>query len=154
MSKSKIPSCAPPSPPDDACVAQRDARQARGMKWAEDCFGAELARVPQERASRFFEEAIELSQAAGLDKSSAMRLVEYVYGRPVGDPAQEAGGTQVALLILCEHLGISAGAEEHREFERVLSLAPEHMRKRQEYKASMGVASSCSPAGLKSGGEA
>ena len=134
----------------DACVAERDARQARGMQWAKDCFGDALAIVPQERASRFLEEAIELSQAAGLDRAAAMKLVEYVYGRPVGDVGQEVGGTQVALLILCEHLGVSAGAEERREFERVLGLSPEHMRKRQEYKASMGVGSSCGPLGASS----
>ena len=39
---------------------------------------------------RFLEEALELVQACGATASEAHQLVDYVYGRPVGEPAQEA----------------------------------------------------------------
>src|SRR5206468_12137232 len=47
------------------------------------------------------EEALELVQALGCTRSEAHQLVDYVFARPAGEPAQEAGGTVVTLAALC-----------------------------------------------------
>ena len=50
---------------------------------------------------RFVEEALALAQPCGATKSEAHQLVDYVYGRPVGEKAQEVGGVMVTLAALC-----------------------------------------------------
>jgi hypothetical protein len=66
-----------------------------------ECFGAEIAADRKERNHRFFEEATELVQACEMTRSEAHQLVDYVYGRPVGDAPQEVGAVMVTLAALC-----------------------------------------------------
>ena len=79
----------------------RGSLQSRVQPWLLACFGAVIAGDREERNHRFLEEALELVQACGCTSSEAHQLVDYVYGRPVGDPAQEAGGVMITLAALC-----------------------------------------------------
>jgi hypothetical protein len=107
-----------------------------GVKvWAEHCFGAVIARDKTERNYRFLEEALELVQSTGMTQDDAHQLVDYVFGRPVGDPKQETGGTLVTLALLCEAHGISMSDQGNIELLRI--LVPETMeriRKKQQGK--------------------
>ena len=47
------------------------------------------------------EEALELAQANGCSLQEAYALVDYVFGRAKGEPAQEVGGVMVTLASLC-----------------------------------------------------
>lgn len=69
--------------------------------WLLECFGPEIAADKVERNHRFIEEAVELVQSLGCTKEDVLMLVDYVYGRPLGDPPQEVGGVAVTLAALC-----------------------------------------------------
>jgi hypothetical protein len=69
--------------------------------WMLNCFGREISRDTVERNHRFLEEALELVQACGATAEEAHQLVDYVFNRPVGAPAQEVGGVMVTLAALC-----------------------------------------------------
>jgi hypothetical protein len=69
--------------------------------WVATAFGKEAADDVTERNHRFLEEALELVQSAGCTKYEAVQLVDYVYNRPAGEVAQEAGGTLSTLMALC-----------------------------------------------------
>lgn len=75
--------------------------QDRVMPWLQACFGQEIANDKTERNHRFLEESLELVQATGCTQSEAHQLVDYVFGRPVGEPVQEVGGVMVTLAALC-----------------------------------------------------
>lgn len=76
-------------------------------EWMLRCFGIEIAADKTERSHRFLEEALELVQAAGTSKEEALKLVDYVYGRPTGELHQEVGGTMVTLAALCQAQGMA-----------------------------------------------
>lgn len=90
---------------DDALQADQASPdvsfQWRVKPWMLRCFGLEIAIDGVERNHRFLEEALELVQACGCTASEAHQLVDYVFGRPIGDPMQEAGGVMVTLAALC-----------------------------------------------------
>lgn len=69
--------------------------------WTKYCFGLEVANDKTERNHRFLEEALELVQACGCTAEDAHKLVDYVFGRPVGERSQEVGGVMVTLAALC-----------------------------------------------------
>lgn len=75
--------------------------QSRVDPWLITCFGFEIARNREERNHRFLEESLELVQSLGCTQSEAHQLVDYVFNRPKGEPAQEAGGVMVTLAALC-----------------------------------------------------
>lgn len=75
--------------------------QQRVQPWMMACFGAEISADREERNHRFLEEALELVQSCGCTASEAHQLVDYVFCRPVGEPAQEVGGVMVTLAALC-----------------------------------------------------
>jgi hypothetical protein len=75
--------------------------QLRVEPWMDACFGPEISTDTQERNHRFLEEALELVQACDCTASEAHQLVDYVYGRSVGDKPQEVGGVMVTLAALC-----------------------------------------------------
>lgn len=81
--------------------------QAAVYEWMLRCFGAEISADKTERNHRFLEESLELVQSLGTTKEEALKLVDYVYGRPVGEPHQEVGGTMVTLAALCQANGMS-----------------------------------------------
>ena len=75
--------------------------QQRVAPWMDACFGPVISKDAVERNHRFLEESLELVQACGCTKSEAHQLVDYVYGRPVGEKSQEVGGVMVTLAALC-----------------------------------------------------
>lgn len=87
-------------------------------KWTVKAFGKEVAKDKVERNQRFLEEALELVQSLDLPKEDALKLVDYVYSRPKGEPSQEVGGVSVTLSNLCSandiFLDIAAETELYR----------------------------------------
>lgn len=94
--------------------------QDRVSKWAVDCFGLRDAMDPVMRPHRFLEEALELGQACGCSKREVLRILEYVYGRPVGEIEQEVGGVQVSLGVLCTAFNVNLEYCGEREFLRIV----------------------------------
>ena len=92
--------------------------QNRVAKWVRACFGPEVLENRIERNYRFLEEALELVQACGCTKEHATQLVDYVYGRPVGNREQEIGGVMVTLGALCAAQEIEMTAAGEIELER------------------------------------
>lgn len=87
---------------DVLCKAARaEPFQKRVRTWTVSCFGEVIAGDRTERSHRFIEEALELVQATGTTASEAHQLVDYVYGRPVGELRQEVGGALSTLAALC-----------------------------------------------------
>ena len=75
--------------------------QVNVARWLLSCFGKEIAIDKVERNQRFIEEALELVQACGGTREDCHMLVDYVFGRPIGEPQQEVGGVMVTLAALC-----------------------------------------------------
>ncbi|SFP62437.1 hypothetical protein [Sphingomonas rubra] len=93
--------------------------QARVQPWMLACFGEMIAGDREERNHRFLEEALELVQSTGCTASEAHQLVDYVFGRPVGEPAQEVGGTMVTLAALCLAHDLDMHAAAEMELARI-----------------------------------
>ncbi|MGE8449684.1 MAG: hypothetical protein ACN6OP_03465 [Pseudomonadales bacterium] len=113
-----------PQPPEQS------AFQARVQPWMLACFGAEIAANSQERNYRFLEEALELVQACGATQSEAHQLVDYVYGRPVGERAQEVGGVMVTLAALCLAQGLDMHEAGETELARIWTKVEQIRAKR------------------------
>lgn len=92
--------------------------QHKVVEWAVKCFGVEPVIDKVERADRFIEEALETYQACGQSKERAQRVMDYVYGRPVGDVRQELGGVMVTLATLANANGIILEDAAQLELER------------------------------------
>lgn len=75
--------------------------QSRVNEWLHACFAPEICADRTERNHRFLEESLELIQSGGCSASEAHQLVDYVFGRPVGEMKQEIGGVMVTLAALC-----------------------------------------------------
>lgn len=101
--------------------------------WMQKCFGAVISSDQKERNYRFLEEALELAQACECSKEDALKLVDYVYGRPVGEDNQEVGGVMVTLAALCSarHLFMDrcADTELHRIWRKMDQIRAKHETK-------------------------
>lgn len=123
------------------------AFQARVGGWMAQCFPPEVSEDLVERCDRFTEEALELVQAVGYSPERAHALVDYVFGRDVGDPPQEVGGVQVTLAALCNTAGLDMADAGEVELARI--LRPEiilKIRAKQAAKptgSALPVATSC-----------
>lgn len=95
------------------------------LAWMLDCFGEDVTYDKRERAIRFLEEAIELTQACGMTQDQAHALVKYVYNREVGEPEQEVGGVMVTLAALCAASSIDLTAAANTELGRIAELIPD-----------------------------
>ncbi|MDE1914696.1 MAG: hypothetical protein KGJ57_17650 [Sphingomonadales bacterium] len=96
------------------------AFQAGVDRWMDACFGAQIKADQLERADRFIEEALELAQTMpGFGADRARALVDYVFGRPVGEQVQEVGGVMVTLAALCNAAAIDMACAGERELARV-----------------------------------
>lgn len=96
-------------------MSENTSFQDRVAPWMQACFGPEISADIQERNHRFLEEALELVQAKGCTATEAHQLVDYVFGRDVGEPHQEVGGVMVTLAALC--LAASLDMDEAAEDE-------------------------------------
>lgn len=93
--------------------------QSRVNEWMQVCFGEEIGRDKLERNRRFLEESLELVQANGCSQREAHQLVDYVFGREVGQLTQEVGGVMVTLASLCEASDIDMVSCGRVELERI-----------------------------------
>lgn len=110
--------------------------QDKVAQWVEHCFGAKVARDKVERNHRFLEEALELVQSLGCTKDDALKLVDYVYGRPEGDPPQEVGGVTATLAALCSANDISMEVAARVELARIWTKV-DQIRAKQAAKPKM-----------------
>lgn len=107
--------------------------QQQVLPWLMECFGAMIAGDREERNHRFLEEALELVQSLGCSAADAHQLVEYVYGRPVGEPPQEVGGVMVTLAALCLANGLDMHQLADTELARVWTKV-DQIREKQKSK--------------------
>lgn len=129
----------------DAAIAALAARQpgaqtfqAGVSEWMGQCFLPSLYSNMTERGDRLLEEVLELLQAHGYDQGRVGTLVDYVFGRPVGEPAQEVGGVMVTLAGYCWVAGLDMHAAGDAELRRITQ--PEVMakiRRKQEAKNAL-----------------
>lgn len=127
--------------------------QERVAPWMDATFGAEISANVMERNSRFLEEAIELVQARGCTVSEAHQLVDYVFNRPAGEPAQEVGGVMVTLAALCLAASIDMHEAGETELARIWTEV-EQIRAKQAAKPKHAPPPECRvtasiPAGMK-----
>lgn len=107
-------SCRPTeATPQGQVVAHGLSFQKRVLNWLMECFSNEVCRDGVERNHRFLEELLELVQSLGCTRSEAHQLVDYVFGRPVGEPFQELGGVMVTMSALasCHDMDFEEAAE-------------------------------------------
>lgn len=100
-------------------AAAKSPFQARVDAWIQHCFGPEIGADRVERNHRFIEEALELVQSGGCTASEAHQLVDYVFGRPVGEMRQEVGGVMNTLAALCTANSIDLDVAAETELARV-----------------------------------
>lgn len=93
--------------------------QGRVARWMVACFPQAVIDDKLERSDRFLEESLELVQACGYSEDRAYALVDYVFGRPVGEPRQEVGGVRVTLSALCNAHDIAEGLAAEAELARI-----------------------------------
>lgn len=113
--------------PQPAAPAPASSFQDAVGKWMDQCFIPSLYSNMVERGDRLLEEVLELLQATGYDQKRVATLVNYVFGRPVGDPGQEVGGVMITLAGFCYVAGLDMHAEGQRELDRIRQ--PEVMAK-------------------------
>lgn len=101
--------------------------QAGVSAWMSECFATTVCTDITERGDRLLEEVLELLQSHGYDRARVPTLVGYVFGRPVGESAQEVGGVMVTLAAYCRAAGLDMHAEGARELARITE--PEVMAK-------------------------
>jgi hypothetical protein len=117
----------------------RDASFQAGVSaWMQQCFVQSLYSNMTERGDRLLEEVLELLQSSGYDPTRVPTLVDYVFARPVGEPAQEVGGVMVTLAGYCFIAGLDMHADGARELQRITQ--PDVMakiRRKQEAKNAL-----------------
>ncbi|WP_230382658.1 hypothetical protein [Pseudomonas putida] len=111
--------------------------QARVQPWLMQCFGEMIAGDREERNHRFLEEALELVQALGATAAEAHQLVDYVFGRAVGEPGQEVGGVMVTLAALCLANGLDMHQLAETELTRIWTKV-DAIRAKQASKPQFG----------------
>lgn len=121
-----------------SAMSERPVRQRLITKWAVDSFTEEEALSVEQRGLRLLEEAIELAQVCRVDKSMIHKLVDYVYGRPVGQIQQEIGGVGLTLLVLGEVAHVDVDLCEVVEIQRVLIKPKEFFAERNHQKNAAG----------------
>src|ERR1700689_974373 len=107
--------------------------QERVQDWLRACFTTEICRDRVQRNHRFLEEALELVQSLDCTASEAHQLVDYVFGRPVGEPTQELGGTIITLHALASANNMDVVAAGEIELVRVWTMI-DKIRTKQDAK--------------------
>lgn len=99
--------------------------QARVLPWMLECFGPAIPYDKQERGDRLLEEVLELLQSGGYDPARVAALRDYVWGRPVGEPSQEAGGVMVTLAAYCIAHDLDMTMAGEAELARIWTKVPQ-----------------------------
>lgn len=93
-----------------------------------------------ERSRRFIKVAAELVQSVGISEEEVLRIIKYVYSRPVGHVYNEFGGTAVTLLALAQVIGVDVQEALDAEVQRICRPEIiEKVRKSQERKIAEGI---------------
>lgn len=100
-------------------MAEVNDWQVRVRRWLLACFGQAIASDKTERNHRFVEESLELVQSLGATKEECLQLVNYVFDRSVGNPAQEVGGVMTTLAALCLANGLDMHDCGEKELLRI-----------------------------------
>ncbi len=108
--------------------------QHRVAEWMHRCFTPEITADRLERGDRLLEETLELLQSGGYPPERILALRDYVYGRPAGDPSQEAGGVMVTLAAYCSAHDLALDEATEIELSRISS--PEVIDKIREKQAA------------------
>jgi NTP pyrophosphatase (non-canonical NTP hydrolase) len=95
-----------------------DDFQNRVNDWVVKAFGYTTSVDKAERNHRFLEEALELVQALGCTAEEAHKLVDYTFGREVGEPTQEMGGVMLTLSALATANNLDMGSCSEEELKR------------------------------------
>ncbi|MGP0171241.1 hypothetical protein ACSVIJ_05085 [Pseudomonas sp. NCHU5208] len=112
--------------------------QSRVRTWMLECFGMHIAADRNERNHRFLEEALEYVQSCGCTESEALKLMRYVFGRPVGEQAQELGGVMVTLAALASAHDLNMHRAGEAELARIQQPeVMERIRQKQLSKPAM-----------------
>lgn len=117
---------------------ERESFQSRVAPWMQECFGPEISNDRVERGDRFLEEALELLQSGGYDKERVAALVDYVWSRPVGEPAQEVGGVMVTLAAYCLAHALDMHEAGETELARIWTKVPQIRAKQATKAAAIG----------------
>lgn len=108
--------------------------QQRVDHWMNICFPPAVSQDVEERNNRLIEEVIEFVQSRGYPKQYILRMVEHVYAKPPGDPAQEVGGVMVTLAVACTASGLDlqqcAETELERVYENIDRIRAKHAAKK------------------------
>lgn len=112
---------------------KEDNFQDRVKPWMLVCFGEVISGNKEERNHRFLEEALELVQACECTADEAHQLVDYVYGRDVGEKSMEVGGVMVTLAALCLAQDINMHESGETELVRIWKKI-DQIRSKQESK--------------------
>lgn len=118
--------------------------QTAVRQWVLSTFGQQVADDIPTRCFRFFEEAGELCQSLGMRKEDAIKLVDYVWGRPLGEPEQELGGVLVTLAAMSTPADLSMGNAAWKELARCWQNQ-EKIRAKQKSKAAIGLGAKSDP---------
>jgi hypothetical protein len=106
--------------------------------WARRVLGDAAVQNRVERALRVAEEAVELAQCLGVEAADLHRLVDYVYARHAGTPAQEIAGTLVTLYACAASVGVDAEEALRVELDRIHTPEiEEKVRRRQAEKRAL-----------------
>ena len=108
-------------------LAGKGPYQQRVAEWMRQAFIPSLYSNMTERGDRLLEEVLELLQSHGYDPARVATLVQYVFGRPAGEPAQEVGGVMVTLAGYCFIAGLDMHDAGEIELARITQ--PEVMAK-------------------------
>jgi hypothetical protein len=92
--------------------------ETRVKEWVVSRIGA-MNMHRRERAMRLLEESVELAQSEGITQDQVTRQVAHVFGRPAGEPSQEAAGVAVTLLGWCAATDNQLLDLAVREIERI-----------------------------------
>jgi NTP pyrophosphatase (non-canonical NTP hydrolase) len=80
--------------------------QGRVRDWTKECFGDAIDLDKKTRQAQFFEEAIEVVQAAGLDITTAHGLIDLAYSKDAGNVRDEVGDVMTSLAAFCTAHGV------------------------------------------------
>ena len=120
-------------------ILERDSGfQKLASDWAVRAFGESIVKNPIVLNHRFLEEALELVQVCQCTKAEAHAIVDYVFGREVGEKSQELGGVMVTLAALCYGHGLSIHEAGRDELIRIEGKM-DSIRMRQDSKPRFGM---------------